>query len=232
MNKVYKWLLAVGVALGAAACDEQSVPNIDDLMSPEDSVVVSGEGLQIHDIKFSDDYKVMTVSARLLHDVGTYDLTDSSMVNVDVQQEVKLISGQIIQETQPVVTGVTNVSREQVAKLKAQRAEEQAKLDQINDAISSANAKISGIDVKIAECSQSIAKTTLNEVANALRFAANEKTSSPPSVDDGAESNAERVKQEKKAEETDIGNVIRESLDKIDAQIRKVLDESQMKVEA
>ena len=94
MNKVYKWLLAVGVALGAAACDEQSVPNIDDLMSPEDSVVVSGEGLQIHDIKFSDDYKVMTVSARLLHDVGTYDLTDSSMVNVDVQQEVKLISGQ------------------------------------------------------------------------------------------------------------------------------------------
>ena len=118
MNKVYKWLLAVGVALGAAACDEQSVPNIDDLMSPEDSVVVSGEGLQIHDIKFSDDYKVMTVSARLLHDVGTYDLTDSSMVNVDVQQEVKLISGQTIQETQPVVTGVTNVSREQVAKLK------------------------------------------------------------------------------------------------------------------
>ena len=122
--------------------------------------------------------------------------------------------------------------REQVAKLKAQRAEEQAKLDKINDAISSANAKISGFDVKIAECSQAIAKTTLNEVASALRFAANEKTSSPPSVDDGAESNAERVKQEKKAEETDIGNVIRESLDKIDAQIRKVLDESQMKVEA
>ena len=122
--------------------------------------------------------------------------------------------------------------REQVAKLKAQRAEEQAKLDKINDAISSANAKISGFDVKIAECSQAIAKTTLNEVASALRFAANEKTSSPPSVDDGAESNADRVKQEKKAEETDIGNVIRESLDKIDAQIRKVLDESQMKVEA
>ena len=119
--------------------------------------------------------------------------------------------------------------REQVAKLKAQRADEQAKLDEINDAIASANAKISGIDVKIAECSQAIAKTTLNEVASALRFAANEKTSSPPSVDDGAESNAERVKQEKKAEETDIGNVIRESLDKIDAQIRKVLDESQMK---
>ena len=119
-----------------------------------------------------------------------------------------------------------------MAKLKEQRAEEQAKLDQINDAISSVNAKISGIDVKIAECSQSIAKTTLNEVANALRIAAGDRASSPSFADDGAESDADRVKQGKKAEATDIGNVIRESLDKIDEQIRKALDESQMKVEA
>ena len=118
MNKVYKWLLAVGVAFGAMACDEQSIPDIDDLMSPEDSVEVSGEGLQIHEIKFSDDHKVMTVSARLLHDVGTYDLTDSTQVVVNALQEVKMFSGQTRKESQPVVTGVTNVSREQVAKLK------------------------------------------------------------------------------------------------------------------
>lgn len=121
--------------------------------------------------------------------------------------------------------------RKQVQELKKQREEEQQKLDQINGAISSVNAKISGIDVKIAECSQSIAKTTLNEVANALRIAASE-TASSSSVDDEAESNADRVKQDKKEEETDIGNVIREALDKIDDQIRKLLDESQMKVEA
>ena len=121
--------------------------------------------------------------------------------------------------------------REQVQKLKEQRAEEQQKLDQINDAISSANAKISGIDVKIAECSQSIAKTTLNEVANALRIAANENYSLSSSAVDERESNADRVEQDKKEEETDIGNVIRKSLDKIDDQIRKVLDEAQMKVE-
>ncbi len=121
--------------------------------------------------------------------------------------------------------------REQVAKLKEQRAQEQQKLDQINEAIASVNAKIAGIDVKIAECTQAIAKTTLNEVANALRVAASE-TASSSSVDDREERFGVRVKQAKKEVETDIGNVIRESLDKIDDQIRAILDESQMKVEA
>ena len=97
---LYKWLLAVGVALGVASCDEQGIPDIDDLMS------------------FSDDHKVMTLSARLLHNVGEYDLADSSQVVVKALQEVKLFSGQTRQESQPVVTGVTNVSREQVVKLK------------------------------------------------------------------------------------------------------------------
>ena len=45
------------------------------------------------------------------------------------------------------------------------------------------------------------------------------------------ESNADRIKKEKKEAATDIGNVIRESLDKIDGQMRKSLDEAQMKVE-
>ena len=94
---LYKWLLAVGVALGVASCDEQGIPDIDDLMSPEDSVEVSGEGLQIQDITFSDDHKVMTLSARLLHNVGEYDLADSSQVVVKALQEVK--NGQTIRRT-------------------------------------------------------------------------------------------------------------------------------------
>ena len=116
---LYKWLMIVGVALGATACDEQSIPDIDDLMSPEDSVEVSGEGMEIHDIMFSDDHKVMTLKARLLHDVGAYDLADSSQVVAKAFQQVKLFSGHTRDEgRQPVVTGVTNVSREQVAKLR------------------------------------------------------------------------------------------------------------------
>ena len=118
-----------------------------------------------------------------------------------------------------------------MAKLKTQRDEEQAKLDQINTAIESANSKIAGIDVKIAECTKAIAQTTLNEVASALRAAARDALLSSSATESTDESNAERVKKDMKEEETDIGNVIRESLDKIDSQIRAVLDEAQMKVE-
>ena len=121
--------------------------------------------------------------------------------------------------------------RESVEKLKAQRAEEQAKLDRIDTAIASANAKIAGIDVKIAECTKAIAQTTLNEVANVLRTAARDTRSLSLTTENAAERNADRVEKERKEEVTDIGNVIRESLDKIDSQIRAVLDEAQMKVE-
>ena len=121
--------------------------------------------------------------------------------------------------------------REQVEKLKALRAKEQEKLDRIDTAIASANAKIAGIDVKIAECTKAIAQTTLNEVANALRTAARDTRLSSSTAEGTDERNADRVEKDRKEAETDIGNVIRESLDKIDSQIRAVLDEAQMKVE-
>jgi len=122
--------------------------------------------------------------------------------------------------------------RKQVEKLKEQRGQEQEKLDRIETAIKSANSKIAGIDVKIAECTKTIAQTTLNEVANALRAAARDtRLSSSSTTETTEERNADRVEKEKKAEATDIGNVIRESLDKIESQIRAVLDEAQMKVE-
>ena len=121
--------------------------------------------------------------------------------------------------------------REQVAKLKEERAREQAKLDRIDTAIASANSKIAGIDVKIAECTKAIAQTTLNEVANALRAAARDTRSLSSTAEGTDERNADRVEKARKEAETDIGNVIRESLDRIDSQIRAVLDEAQMKVE-
>ena len=114
---------------------------------------------------------------------------------------------------------------EQVEELERQRAEEQAKLDRLNDAIASTNAKISGIDVKIAECTKTIATTTLNEVASALRIAAS--NDAQPIVEE-RESNADRVDEDKKEAATNIGNVISDALDKIDDQIRKALDETQI----
>ena len=117
--------------------------------------------------------------------------------------------------------------REQVAKLKEQRAEEQAELDRLEGAIKSTSSKISDIDGKIAKYTAAIGSATLSEVSAALRAAVGE-------VDmevERAESDADRRKAEAKAEATDIGNLIRKALDKIDDQIRSVLDEAQMKVE-
>jgi chromosome segregation ATPase len=122
--------------------------------------------------------------------------------------------------------------REQVAKLKEERAREQKKLDQVNTAIESANSKIAGIDVKIAECTKAIAQTTLNEVANALRIAESDSLSKTPTTDVAKESDAERRKAEEKAEAADIGNVIRDALDKIDAQILQAIAEAQELVKA
>ncbi len=114
---------------------------------------------------------------------------------------------------------------EQVEELERRRAEEQAELDRLNGLISSTNAKISGIDVKIAECTKTIAQTTLNEVANALRIAAS--GDAEPMAEE-RESNEDRVEKDKKEAATNIGNVISEALDKIDDQIRKALDENQV----
>ena len=113
----------------------------------------------------------------------------------------------------------------QVEELERQRAEEQAELDRLNGLIASTNAKISGLDVKIAECTKTIAQTTLNEVANALRIAAS-GDAEPPTEE--RESNEDRVEKDKKEAATNIGNIISDALDKIDDQIRKVLDENQV----
>lgn len=122
--------------------------------------------------------------------------------------------------------------REQVAKLKEERAREQKKLDQINTAIESANSKIAGIDIKIAECTKTIAQTTLNEVANALRIAEDNSFYASSLKEVSKESDAEQRKAEAKAEATDIGNVIKDALDKIDAQILQAIAEAREVVKA
>ena len=117
--------------------------------------------------------------------------------------------------------------REQVAKLKEQRAEQQAKLDGINESIKSLTSKIAGIDVKIAECTKAIATSTLNEVAAALKAASGD---AKPEAEKN-ETPAERDKAEAQSAAYDIALHISAALDKIDGQIRAALDEAQMKVE-
>ncbi|MBE6382630.1 MAG: hypothetical protein E7049_06425 [Lentisphaerae bacterium] len=118
--------------------------------------------------------------------------------------------------------------REQVAKLKEQRSREQADLDRLEGSISSISARISEIDVKISDCTSSIGATTLAAVTKALRDAAGVVGSSDTEL---KETNSDRVEAEKKALATDVARGISESLDKIDEEITKAIDEAQMKVE-
>ena len=115
-----------------------------------------------------------------------------------------------------------------MAKLKAQRADEQAKLDQINGAIQSVTAKIAGLDVQIAECTAAIGSKTLSEVSSALRAATGEENF----IAERPETQAARDKKAEKEAATDIANQISESLDKIDKQILDALAEAQELVKA
>lgn len=166
------------------------------------------------------DNEKIEAEAELAGFVKEKGATERSINALDLQ--IEALEAQIAQS---VEDGAKH--REQVAKLKEQRAEAQEKLDRINESIKSLTAKIAGLDVKIAKCTTTIASTTLNEVAAALRAAGVDvsKTLEKP------ESQADRDKKEAVEFETDISRIIRESLDKIDAQIRAVLDEAQMKVE-
>lgn len=99
-------------SLLVSSCDEQQFPDIDDILSSNEQVEKTGDALQIKDIKFSDDYKVMELSAILAHNVGGYDLTDSSTVVATVQQHINRLINQLGGENQPVITKVSNSSRE------------------------------------------------------------------------------------------------------------------------
>lgn len=101
------------------SCDEIQSPDIDDILSEDDEQEESaGDALQITDIHFSDDYKEMELSTRLLHDVGGQDLTDSTKVVYTVEQHVKRLINQLGKESQPVITKVSNSSRDLFNSLK------------------------------------------------------------------------------------------------------------------
>lgn len=99
------------------ACDELQNPDIDDMLSTEEQEETTGDALHISDLKFSDNNKEMLLSVNLLHDIGDYDLMDSTKVVVRSLQEVQLLPGKYGKESQPVITKVSNPSRETLKKL-------------------------------------------------------------------------------------------------------------------
>lgn len=112
---IIRLLLRAGVLscfLAMASCDELGVPDINDMLTSGQSGETVGDALQITHSAFSDDHKVQELSARLLHDVGEYDLTDTFTVQARALQQIRRMSGKLVDESQPVITSVRNVSRE------------------------------------------------------------------------------------------------------------------------
>ena len=109
---VFSFLLPLSSFL-VISCDEQGVPDINDMLSSgKRGGETAGDALQITDSQFSENHKVQVLSARLLHDVGEYDLTDTATVEARPLQQIRRISGKLVDESQPVITNVRNVSRE------------------------------------------------------------------------------------------------------------------------
>lgn len=117
MNKVYRWLLAACVVFGVVACDEEGIPNIEDMLSQSDSTEVAAEDLKISDVTFSDDYKVMELSTKLLKDIGAYNLSDSASVIASVKQHVTIAGQAVEDDNAPVLVSVKHMGKDEVAKL-------------------------------------------------------------------------------------------------------------------
>ena len=99
------------------ACDDVQNADIDDMLSTEEQKETTGDALHISDMKFSNDNKEMVLSVNLLHDIGDYDLMDSSKVVIRSLQEVQFLPGKYSKESQPVITKVSNPSREVLREL-------------------------------------------------------------------------------------------------------------------
>ena len=113
--------------------------------------------------------------------------------------------------------------REQVDELKRQKKAEDEKIRDLTNAIESAKGKVTSLNGKIADCTAAIGAATLSEVAEAVKAAAGDVK---PQED--RESSADRDKAEKKAVELNPANIIREALDKIDADIIKTIEKERV----
>jgi len=113
--------------------------------------------------------------------------------------------------------------REQMEQLKSQKELEDAKILRLANSITSATLKIAELKGNIASCVGAIGAATLDEVAAAVKLAAGEVK---PSRD--GETDAEREKEAKKIEATDVANVIHEALDKMYEDITRTIEEKRL----
>ena len=114
--------------------------------------------------------------------------------------------------------------RKQIEELKKQKAEVDAKIQTLENAIASAQTKVAGLESEVAALSAKIGTSTLGAVSAAIREAAVEEID----VSEKHETNAEKEKVEKKAEETDVAKAISKALKALDDEIMRTIEQSQV----
>ena len=114
--------------------------------------------------------------------------------------------------------------RKQIEELKKQKAEVDAKIQTLENAIASAQTKVAGLESEVAALSTKIGTSTLGAVSAAIREAAVEEID----VSEKHETNAEKEKVEKKAEETDVAKAISKALKALDDEIMRTIEQSQV----
>lgn len=150
-------------------------------------------------------------------------LKDWNSAKVTAQGRSALLDVQIAALEAQIENEVQNGAdhREQVEKLKEEKASEDAKIADLTNKIASANSHISEIKVKISAATEAIGAATLDLISDAVQSAISEA-----GAPEKAKSQSEIDKEEKKADAVDIMKAIHESIVKLDEDIIKTIEEN------
>ncbi len=101
-----------------AACDEASMPSFDEMMASQGIKKPAARkdtlGLSFGEPTFSDRYQLLEVPAKLVSDIGGYDLTDFSKVGVRTAGSIKYDGGEMPEDDPPLFLQVDYKAREQL----------------------------------------------------------------------------------------------------------------------
>ena len=129
--------------------------------------------------------------------------------------ELKAAEERLAKSEAALAAAQTNLKKAQTSLASAKQAIEADKKD-----IADVKAQIEGLEKKVAECVAAVGDTTLAALAAGLRVEA-------PEVDpSGHETNADREKEEARAIANDPLRAIRAALDRMDADIRKTIEDN------
>lgn len=114
MKTIYRYLLLATAMLGITSCDElvQTFSDTSEYDFLTEIIDKPKEKLKVVDVNFAPDYKTFTITTKLMSEIGTIELEDSSKVRPEV---IEMIGGirQAIYST-PQLVEMRNIEAENV----------------------------------------------------------------------------------------------------------------------